>query len=477
MNMNSMTEAEYLYETVIKNDYCIGCGMCAAVENSPFKIVYNSYGNVVADPISQSALKASPVKVLGLCPFSDQSKNEDKLSEIYLAANTNNDSNIGRYEACYAGYVKAGEYRRKGSSGGIIKWLAAKLLEENKIDYFIQLSQSDSADANAPLFRYKVYNKANDIINGSKSSYYPVSLIDVVKHIKLNSGRFAITGVPCFIKSLRLLSEYDSDIKAKMAFTFGIICGGMKSANQSKMIGWQLGVHPNNLIKIDFRRKYSNRPADQKIYQVWSNSDQKERFKDVNKIYGSDYGAGFFKPKACDYCDDVVSELADISVGDAWLNQFTYDPKGTSLIIARNELLNEILKLGVENGEIQLTELTANDAYKAQAGGFRHRKQGLSYRLEKRKLKNEWCPPKRVIPGEFDMDQRRKQIYDLREQISEQSHISFKKALDKNDLNIFFSEMKNIFDEYRNLNEVSYIRLFLRKLKRIVYYDVLRKYR
>jgi hypothetical protein len=43
-------------------------------------------------------------------------------------------------------------------------------------------------------------------------------------------------------------------------------------------------------------------------------------------------------------------------------------------------------------------------------------------------------------------------------------------------LNVFYSEMKDVFKTYSSLNEVSKVRLFLRKLKRIIYYDVLRKY-
>lgn len=471
-----MTESRELFEKVIKNDYCIGCGSCASIDNSPFKIIYNQYGNVVAVPKNESDLDISTINVLKICPFSNQAKNEDKLSAEFLKDTDKEDKNIGRYIKCYAGYSLSGKFREKGSSGGIIKWLASKLLKSKHIDYFIQLSSNDGNSPEEPLFRYQVFSKAEDIINGSKSSYYPVSLVDMVTHIKENQGQYAITGVPCFIKALRLLSDEDSVLRERLKFTFGIICGGMKSANQSKMIGWQLGVHPDNLIRIDFRRKYSNRPADQKIYQVWSSVDNRERYKDVNKIYGSDYGAGFFKPKACDYCDDVVSELADISVGDAWLNQFTYDPKGTSLIITRNPVLNEILTLGFNDNEIYLTDLSANDAYNAQAGGFRHRRQGLSYRLQKRKVNNEWYPNKRVLPGEFNLDDRRKNIYDLREEISERSHISFLNALHKNDINVFYSEMKDVFDKYRKLNEVSRIRIFLRRIKRIIYYDVLRKY-
>lgn len=472
-----MTEARILFETVIKNNYCIGCGLCATVKDSPFTTEYNALGNIVAVPQSEKALDKSTAKVLEICPFSGKSKNEDELSELYLSTNTHSDNQLGKFESCYAGYVKAGDYRSKGSSGGVIKYLAAKLLEENQIDYFIQLSPNNDNDTTKPLFQYAVFDAADQVIEGSKSSYYPVSLERAIHIIENQAGRYAITGIPCFIKALRLLSEKNPIIKDRLKYLFGIICGGMKSANQSKMIGWQLGVHPDNLIGIDFRRKYRNRPADQKIYQVWSNADHKERYRDVNKIYGSDYGAGFFKPKACDYCDDVVSELADISVGDAWINRFTYDPKGTSLIIIRNKKLGEILKQEEKANNVFLAPLNKEEAIQAQAGGFRHRRQGLSYRLAKRIDNNEWVPEKRVKPGEFEVNEKRKKVYDLREQISEESHIAFKKALDENNLNVFFDEMKGVFNEYRNLNEVSRLRIVLRKIKRIVYYDVLKKHK
>ena len=34
-----ISEAEQLYDTVIKNGYCIGCGSCASVLNTPFEMI------------------------------------------------------------------------------------------------------------------------------------------------------------------------------------------------------------------------------------------------------------------------------------------------------------------------------------------------------------------------------------------------------------------------------------------------------
>ena len=38
-----------------------------------------------------------------------------------------------------------------------------------------------------------------------------------------------------------------------------------------------------------------------------------------------DWGAGFFQNPACDACDDVVAETADMSFGDAWVEPYASD--------------------------------------------------------------------------------------------------------------------------------------------------------
>lgn len=461
-----MTESRYLYEKVIMNDYCIGCGNCASVTNAPFKMHMNEFGNIVSDPAGD--LDASDVRVLNICPFSDKSKSEDDIVAVFFKDGMNKDPKIGMYLECFAGFVNEGEFRERGSSGGFGKWLGYTLLNEKKIDFFIQVLSNTTNDPKAPLFDYVVTSKKEDIIKGSKSSYYPVTLVDVIKTIKDTDGRYAITGVPCFIKALRLMSIEDETIKKRIRYTVGIVCGGMKSANQSKIIGWQLGVKPENLVAIDFRRKHKDKPASHKIYQVWSNADATERFKDAGAIYGTDWGSGFFKPNACDYCDDVVAETADVSFGDAWLPQYEADPRGTSMIIVRNNDILDLLYRYKNEQKITLYSLTPEDAGKAQDGGFRHRREALSFRIGKKAACGKWYPPKRVRENEYAISKKRKKIYSLREKIAAQSHISGLKALSRCDLNIFYREIDPLIKKYRVANYGSRPVRALKKIKRMI---------
>lgn len=460
-----MNEAEDLYEHVIKNNYCIGCGACSSVKNSPFKMHLNDFGIMTAYPVKK--LSDSNVKVLRICPFSNHSKNEDELSNIFFPEIENKDTKIGKYLACFSGYIKEHQFREKGSSGGFGKWLGYILLKENMIDYFIQVAPNQTNDSKKPLFNYAIFSNKDDVINGSKSSYYPVTLDSIIKTIKETNGRYAITGVPCFIKTIRLISVEDEIFKKRIIYTIGIVCGAMKSANQSKMIGWQLGVRPENLVSIDFRRKHKDRPASNKIYQVWSNLDSIERYNDASKIFGTDW-CGFFHPKACDFCDDLVGETADISMGDAWLPQFVNDPNGTSIIVIRNKDILQLFNRYKSLNKLKIDSLQAEDVAKSQEGGFRHRREALSFRIAKKELSNNWYPQKRIKANQYEISKKRKQIYSMREEIAKQSHISFLKALDNNQLNIFKEEMIPLVKRYNKLLYGSLSLRIIRKLKKIL---------
>lgn len=445
-----MTESRDLYEKVIQNNYCIGCGACTIVNDSPFSIKMDEYGNMVAYAVSD--IDQSEAKVLEVCPFSGFGMNETDLSNEIFPEVEKSDHRIGKYIDCYAGYVNDSVFRDRGSSGGLGKWLGYVLLKEEFIDFLIHVEPNQSNNPDNLLFEYKVISDYKKVLQGSKSSYYPVTLESVLDIIKKNEGKYAITGVPCFIKAIRLVGKHNPLINSRVKYTIGIICGGMKSANQSKMIAWQMDVHPKNLIAIDFRRKYVDRPAKYKIYQVWSNADDIVRYKDSFDIYGTDWGSGYFKPNACEFCDDVVAETADISIGDAWLPDFESDPKGSTIIVVRNLELAKLLNKYISNGTLHLDALSAEDVAISQAGGLRHRRDALSLRIAEKEKKNIWYPQKRVKANEFPQSRKRRKIYAQRQLIARQSHVSFLRALTKDDLDVFFKEMKPLVRKYHSLN-------------------------
>ena len=47
----------------------------------------------------------------------------------------------------------------------------------------------------------------------------------------------------------------------------------------------------------------------------------------MKNLYCIRWEYGYFKYKACDFCDDIFAECADITVGDAWLSRYKKDGK------------------------------------------------------------------------------------------------------------------------------------------------------
>ena len=182
--MNHISEINELNENVIKGDYCIGCGACTFAEDSPFKMRLNKYGNYEAYLDSNSLDISKNIGLLDICPFSGKSKNEDEIGNIFFPLNKK-DNFIGNYLNCYAGYAKDDLFRSRGSSGGVAKWLGAKLIEEKEINTFIQVEANQTNNSNNVLFDYAVFKNPKDVIKGSKSSYYPTSLDKILNVFRI----------------------------------------------------------------------------------------------------------------------------------------------------------------------------------------------------------------------------------------------------------------------------------------------------
>src|SRR3546814_19586796 len=69
-----------------------------------------------------------------------------------------------------------------------------------------------------------------------------------------------------------------------------------------------------------------------------------QRMQDWWHLVDGDWGAGFFQNRACDFCDDVVAETADIAFGDAWVEPYSSDGRGTNVVVVRSSALHAMLR-------------------------------------------------------------------------------------------------------------------------------------
>lgn len=456
-----------LVKTVIEGGYCIGCGACAALEGSPFEIVMNDLGQYEARISERFNIDATlPYEVASVCPFADGNPDEDAIARKYGLDKGRYTDGIGYSVATFAGYVLEDDFRERGSSGGLVTWLLCTLLAEKLVDAVVHVRETpfdEATSGKAPLFTMQVSRSINEVRAGAKSRYYPVEMSRVLEEIRKSPGRYALVGVPCFVKAVRLLALQDPIIRRRIVYCISLVCGHLKSDRFARMLAWEAGIRPNELRTIDFRRKLLDRPANRYAVE-FTTIDGRRKVVPIDNLPSYNWGYGFFKYQGCDYCDDVVGETADISIGDAWLPAYVSDPRGTNVVVVRNEAILELLTKADQDHRLHLEPISPADVVASQDAGIRHRRQGLAYRLHLRERNGEWVPKKRVRPSEHHLATREKQIQDLRIKLRIASHKAFAAALEQGSLTIFSRAMMPLVRRYRQLYGAS---LFTRGLRRI----------
>ena len=221
------SSADRLEATVIRNGYCVGCGACASLDSAPFDIWMNTFGQYEARR-KPSVDAQYQVDIEAYCPFSDRAESEDCISRVLYHANCHHDPNLGYYLGAYAGYVNEGDFREKGSSGGFGTWIVHELFDKGLIDYIIHVQPMMTAGGGEPLFAYSISNTAKNIRRGSKSRYYPIELSAVLQTVRRQPGRYALVGLPCFIKSVRLLQRQEPMLTERIQYCIGLVCGHLQ---------------------------------------------------------------------------------------------------------------------------------------------------------------------------------------------------------------------------------------------------------
>jgi coenzyme F420 hydrogenase subunit beta len=463
--MTAATELDRLLATVVEGGYCIGCGACAALPGSALKIEMDEFGRLQArlgdgvgvegaagsrSPTETAAPAVSGVVAADLpyravCPFSGEGTDEDAIAAERFATAPERDSRIGSWSRIWVGHVAEDGYRERGAAGGMGGWFLTELLRRDLVDAVIHVAATTDGDR---LFRYRISRTADEVAGGSRSAYYPIELSEVLQTVRETPGRYALVGIPCFITSVRLLARADPVLAERIRVCLGLFSGHLKSTAFGELMAWQLGVPPVELQRVDFRTKLADRPANR--YGMTVEGTQGTVSGPIDGLTGREWGQGFFKYKACDYCDDISAEAADVAIGDAWLPGYNQDPKGTNVVVVRNPELVELFETAIADGRLRLEPLSADDVVRSQAGAFRHRREALPDRLAAADERGEWRPPKRLAaaPGPPQV----RALNAARERLRERSHTAMAEARQAGSLEVMRELMAGDLAAYEAIN-------------------------
>lgn len=370
LTVQSAHEATSIEEHPLKV-MCTGCGVCVSEAKGTLRMSWNADGFLVPQVVSGPV----PAEAVRVCPFNPRPEkaveDEDVLGRTFLPVATRFDPRGGRFENSYIGYSK--EFRPTSSSGGIATYVFSKLLSEGHVDY-IFIVQTDGASG----YKYQVLDRSSNITKMSKTRYYPVSLNELFNVIDSIPGRVAVSGVACFIKAIRLKQHYHPNLKERIPFLVGILCGGLKSRFYTDFLAQSVGID-GEYRNVEYRVKDPKSTSNDYSFAATDAQSQIHQVKMSG--FGDMWGSGLFKSKACDFCTDVMTELADISLGDAWLPKYRPDGMGTSVIVTRSPLAEKIIQQGIKSEELVIDLATMDLLLQSQGGGTGHKHQTMKFRV------------------------------------------------------------------------------------------------
>lgn len=411
-------------QDIVDSGLCIGCGSCVAqakTDDMSARMRFDAHGELKPGGSSRW-FNAPDDAFTKTCPFSPLARNEDDLAASLFPDAPKSSTAVGRFQSNYVGHVSEEDYRLQGSSGGMVTWVASELMRQGLIDGVAHVIATKEPQKDGRFFHYRISRSEQEIREGAKSRYYPVEMSEILQTIYDVPGRYAVVAVPCMIKAVQLLRQENPVFRERIQFTLGLFCGHMKSARFAESFAWQMDVPVEQVEQVEYRYKYPDRPAN------WYNAmlklhDGRMINRDWWHLKDGDWGAGFFMNSACNFCDDVVAETADISFGDAWVEPYSSDGKGTNVVMVRSAFIEKMIRDAIDEGRLRLEQVDEEFVEQTQAAGLRQRREGLAYRLT-------WAakgiqPVKRVDPDADRPATERKRLYKVRFNISKWSHKFF----------------------------------------------------
>lgn len=347
---------------VIKNNLCLGCGLCCLEDKTCQMIVKDGH------PIPSKIVKSETIEKV--CPAKGYDIYE-LGKKIFKAEKYKYE--LGWYNRLNLVHSNDSEILKNASSGGAITEIALFLLERNHIDGVI--CTNFIYDNNKVRTNSYIATNKEELVKAQGSKYCPSSTLKLLPDLLNDDKKYAIIGTPCQIAGLRLLQQTDSRYKDKITYTISNFCGGYRDYRE-------LDYFIEKIAKFDsvsfFRHRGSGQPGSMKIINK-EGKVYEYPYPDYAKL------SPFLKNERCTLCIDATGELSDFSCGDAWIDKSLTGNKPFSIVISRNKNSEKILDEMSSVGIIEMKPISEYDTISSQKFNIDSKK----YRQKKRLLISE----------------------------------------------------------------------------------------
>ena len=231
---------------------------------------------------------------------------------------------LGPWRGLWFGWATDEEVRYQGASGGVATAVLLGALAEQVIDAAVLVRPSRG---NALAMEPFVARSPEEIAACRGSKYNMVALNTALREVLARPGRYALAGLPCHIQGLRLAQRRDRRLRERVVLALGIFCGWSAEPRATALAARRLDLEPGDLAEVRYRGP--GWPGGLRL-QTRAGLVRERPYPDY---YDDDRAMRAFTPPRCRLCPDGLAELADVSVGDAWLERFARSVGVSDLIV------------------------------------------------------------------------------------------------------------------------------------------------
>jgi len=355
---------------VVSDGLCTGCGACVGV--CPTNAIQMHLSNSLLLPCVDDSKCVRCLKCVQCC--SGHSLDLAGLNSSVFGKQPE-DILIGSYSNCYLGHSNDAEVTSVSSSGGIVEQVLIYLLENRLIDYALT---ARAARENPLMPESSFASTREEILSSSGSKYCPVATDVALKKIMAEDKKFAFVGLPCHIHSLRKAERVFKGLRGKIVLHIGLFCGHTVNFDGTFLVLKKLAVSENEVARLRYR---GNEHPDHMLIELRDGQRKKIRFNRNWNAYWNLFAPFFFTPVRCLMCPDHFNELADMSVGDAWLQELRNSSTAESIVVSRTEIAEKTLVDMRTRGLLTLKLLSQEKVKASQAFSLNFKKENLPGRL------------------------------------------------------------------------------------------------
>jgi len=271
---------------------------------------------------------------------------------------------LGHYRGLLVGQATSDEIRENAASGGVVTALLLHLLETKRISGALGVVM----DTERPwVSQPAILSTPEEVRRATQSKYSLVTLDALLSTARQASGSLAAVGLPCHIHGLRRLQRIGS-YRSKFPLSIGLFCGfNLLPAATDHLIA-KTGLSKEQVVGLEYR----GGPWPGGL--VVRGSDGQERF--IPK-HGYGYVNLAYVPRRCLACPDLTNELADLSVGDTWIEEYA---GGWSTVICRSPQGEQILAEAANAGVLRLQDIDREDLLRSHGHLLAYKKEGYFVR-------------------------------------------------------------------------------------------------